>query len=85
MDYAVCSIAGTGIPGHQDGNRQFCKMNCPSGAAAPPPAPVAPAHNGVPRTPVFLAKSWGCSDACARTGVALDQHDGIWISDRQVP
>ena len=31
MEYVVCSIAGCGLPGHQDGNRQFCKMNCPSG------------------------------------------------------
>jgi hypothetical protein len=45
-EYIVCSIAGCGLPGHQDGPRQLCKMNCPS-------------------------------------GVALDNHDGIWISDRQ--
>jgi hypothetical protein len=32
----VCSIAGCGLPGHQDGPRQFCKMNCPSGARSLP-------------------------------------------------
>ena len=31
MEYVVCSIAGCGLPGHQDGPRRVCKMNCPSG------------------------------------------------------
>ena len=31
MEYVVCSVAGCGLPGHQDGPRRVCKMNCPSG------------------------------------------------------
>eukprot|EP00290_Baffinella_frigidus_P054427 CAMPEP_0180350488 /NCGR_PEP_ID=MMETSP0989-20121125/6021_1 /TAXON_ID=697907 /ORGANISM="non described non described, Strain CCMP2293" /LENGTH=329 /DNA_ID=CAMNT_0022339865 /DNA_START=129 /DNA_END=1119 /DNA_ORIENTATION=- len=31
--YVVCSIAGCGLPGHNDGNRVACRMNCPSGVA----------------------------------------------------
>ena len=33
LDYVVCSIAGTGVPGYYEGNRMTCKMNCPSGIA----------------------------------------------------
>eukprot|EP00960_Hanusia_phi_P026206 746122-Hanusia_phi.AAC.4 len=33
LEYMVCSIAGSGIPGYFDGNRMTCKMNCPSGIA----------------------------------------------------
>ena len=44
--FVVCSIAGNGLPGHNDGNRVTCRMNCPS-------------------------------------GIALDNGDGIWVSDRQ--
>jgi len=51
MDYSVCSIAGCGIPGHQDGNRKMCKMNCPSGvcvSCALRPPPPLPAAAGLP-------------------------------------
>lgn len=52
MDYSVCSIAGCGIPGHQDGNRKMCKMNCPSGvcvSCALRPPPPLPAAAGLPQ------------------------------------
>lgn len=53
MEYVVCSIAGCGLPGHQDGNRQLCKMNCPSGAAA---------HRAARGTQASLvSQGWMCS------------------------
>ena len=35
-NYRVCSIAGCGKPGHKDGDRRICELNCPSGIALDP-------------------------------------------------